>query len=76
MTPLIVMETEIRADGVHYAVIHNGRYVWSKFVPFGKRREFRACGPAFVEAAREQERHAEQVADVQLCNLPPIKGAP
>jgi hypothetical protein len=68
----VTMVTLIDTDSVLYTVHtgdplmgdfdHNGREVWRKEVPFGYGDRFRPGGPAFVEAAREQEKVAESYA--------------
>lgn len=67
----VTMVTLIDTDSVLYTVhtgdplmgdFGDGREVWRKEVPFGMRERFRPSGPAFVEAAREQEKVAEAYA--------------
>ena len=53
--------TEVQHDEgcVHYTVeTETGETIWTRLVYFGKDRQHRAGGPAFQEAAREQERQA------------------
>lgn len=67
----VTMVTQIDEDSVLYTVCTgdpllgdhgDSREVWRKEVPFGMRERFRAGGPAFIEAAREQEKVAEAYA--------------
>lgn len=62
-------------DGIHYSVVcggeggsdfENARGIWDRFVEFSagnttRGAAHRAGGPAFVDAAREQDRIAELV---------------
>lgn len=54
------IRTTMTKDGVLYEVIapDGTTVLWSKFVRFGRTKRFRAGGPAFREAAAEQERQA------------------
>lgn len=68
------MMTYIYLDCVLYTVIDGNpdggdfstaREVWHKEVPFGKTFRYRAGGPAFAEAAREQEAIAQEVMSLR-----------
>ena len=67
----VTMQTFIMTDSVLYIVIDgdgdagdfgDAKEVWRREVPFTHRERFNAVGPAFVEAAREQARIAEELA--------------
>lgn len=65
MAPAVVtITTLIGEEGVTYTVRDGDRETWRAYVPFGNRGRYQPGGPAFVAAAREQERQvARLVAD-------------
>lgn len=56
----MLMRTTIEKAFVRYEVVRDGLVVWSEEVRFGHRRELRAGGRAFREAARRQELTCQQ----------------
>jgi hypothetical protein len=59
----IRLQTAIDKDAVLYGVMVNNVCVWSKEVGFSMKGRNRAGGPAFVQAAREQEAIARTYAE-------------
>ena len=68
----VTMQTLIDYEGVLYTVYDgdpnegdfgHAREVWRAFIPFGQTDRYVAAGPAFVAAAREQERQAQRLID-------------
>ena len=51
-----MIKTTRSKDGVLYEAPG-----WHKFIPFGQDRKHRSGGPAFREAAKEQERRIREV---------------
>lgn len=62
-------ETTTFKNGVLY-VVHEGpgKTIWVTFVRFGRRKFDRPGGPAFQNAAREQERAAGVPCDEVMIN--------
>lgn len=55
-----VHSTLTRTDtGMVYTVTRNGQLWWETTVRFGRSKTNRAGGPAFQQAAREQDRQAQ-----------------
>jgi len=61
------MITERERYGVRYKVVRRGKVVWERFESFSAKGRNRAGGPAFQEAAREQERIAGLRDNRDIC---------
>ena len=63
VTAIIEITRDGPRPGVHYFVNQGEKTIWSKFVEFGQKPHNRAGGPAFQQAAREQDLVAWQASN-------------